>query len=325
MMRRSVRIACLAVSALVLGLGFNNARAAWPEKPIRWIVAFPAGGAVDILSRTIAPPLSKILGQQIVIENIPGAGGRIGILQVAKARPDGYTVGLAHAGPMAIDYALYKSMPYKSPGDFSMITMMGEQQNCVVVTPSSGIHSIKQLIAEAKAHPDTVRVASGATGTGSYLGAELFMAKTGVKFLLVPYKGNAPAVRAMLAGEDEVMFPSIRSVIGDIHGGELRAIAVTTETSVPALPGVPPVSKVVPDCCSSVWFGLMGPKGMPHEIVAKLNAAIHKVILNDKFKQEELKKGLTMKGSTPEGMRKYIISQKAMWKKVVAQAGLKPR
>lgn len=324
-MRHRLKITCLAICALAFGAVFSSAQAAWPEKPIRWIVPFPAGGAVDILSRTIAPELSKVLGQQIVIENVSGAGGRIGSLQIAKAKPDGYTVGLAHAGPLAIDYALYKSMPYKSPDDFTMIALMGGQQNCIVVNPSSDIHSVKDLLAKTKAHPNKVKLGSGGTGTGSYLGAELFMSKTGVKFLHVPYKGNAPAVRALLAGEVEVMFPSIRSVLGHIQAGRLRAIAVTTEESVPALPGVEPVAKTVPDCCSSVWFGLMGPAGLPKDVVTTLSAAIQKVVLNDKFKQQMYKKGLTLKGSTPQGLHDYVIAQKALWKKIAKEAGLKPR
>lgn len=324
-MKTVYRALFAAVIGAAMMIAIGPAQAEWPEKPIRWIVPFPAGGAVDILSRTVAPAISEELGQPIVVENVSGAGGRIGTREIAKADPDGYTIGLAHAGPLAINFALYKEMPYKSPDDFTPITMMGAQQNSVVVNPSSDIKSVKDLIEKARANPGKVKVGSGGSGTGSHLGAELFMSKTGVKFLHVPYKGNAPAVLGLLAGETEVMFPSISSVLGHIQDGRLRAIAVTTPKSVPALPGVPPVADTVPDCCSSVWFGLMGPAGLPDDVVKKLNAAVQKVVLDEKFKEKMYEKGLDLEGSTPEELRDYILAQQKLWKKVVTEAGIQPR
>lgn len=295
----------------------------YPSRPVRFIVPYPAGGATDILARALAQKLSESLGQQVIVDNRAGAGGVIGTELIAKSAPDGYTIGLAHAGPMAINPSLLKKLPYKTPADFSPISLMGLQENVVVVHPSLPVHSIRQLIALARARPGEVILGSGGTGTGSHLAGAMFMSMAHIKMLHVPYKGNAPAVVALLAGETQVMFPTILTAKPHVEAGRLRALAVTTAKRVAAMPDLPTVSEAgVPGYESSIWFGVMGPAGLPADIVARLNAAVGKVLNTPAFKTSFVNQGLDIETSSPEDFARLIASEKVKWAKVVKEAGI---
>jgi len=295
----------------------------YPSRPVRFILPYPAGGAVDILSRALSQKLSAVLGQQVVVDNRSGAGGMIGTDVIAKSTADGYTLGLAHAGPLAINPHLYKKLAYSPATDFSPITLMGRQENAVVVHPSLPVKSIKELIALAKARPGEVAIGSGGSGTGSHLAGALFMSMTQAKLLHVPYKGNAPAVIALLSGEVQVMFPTILTVKGHVEAGRLRALAVTTRKRVGAMPELPTVAEAgVPEYESSIWFGVIGPAGLPEPIVQRLNGAIVAILNEPKFKGNFTSKGLDIETSTAKEFAELISVERKRWKAVVEAAGI---
>jgi len=295
----------------------------YPSRPVRFIVPYPAGGATDILARSLAQKLTEVIGQQVFVENRAGAVGTIGTDAIAKAAPDGYTIGLAHAGPLAINLSLFKKLPYKSPGDFTPISLMGLQENVVVVHPSLPVRSIQQLIALAKARPGEVIMGSGGTGTGSHLAGAMFLSMTGIKVLHVPYKGNAPAVIALLSGETQIMFPTILTAMRHVEAGRLRALAVTTAERVAAMPDLPTVAEEgVPGYESSIWFGVMGPSGMPADMVKRLNAAVGKILNAPRFKANFVQQGLDIRTSSSEDFIKLITTEKVKWAKVVKEAGI---
>ncbi len=296
----------------------------YPSKSIRFIVPYPAGGATDILARAVAQKLTDAWNQAVVVDNRSGAGGIIGTDLIAKSAPDGYTIGLAHAGPLAINPSLYKSLPYSPAADFSQITLMGRQENMVVVHPSLPVKSIKELISLAKKKPGQVVLGSGGSGTGSHLAAELFMSMAGAKMLHVPYKGNAPSVVALLSGEVQVMFPTILTVKPHVDVGRLRALAVTTEKRVGAMPDLPTIAEAgLPGYESSIWFGVMGPAGIPSGIVARLNAEIVRILGIPELKASFVSQGLDIETSTAEAFAKFVRTEQEKWGKVINAAGIK--
>lgn len=296
----------------------------YPAKTIRFIVPYPAGGATDILSRALAQKLTEAWGQSVVVDNRSGAGGMLGTDLIAKASPDGYTIGLAHAGPLAINPSLYKKIPYDPLRDFAPVTLMGEQQNTVVVHPSLPVKSIRELIALAKAKPGEITMGSGGSGTGSHLAGELFVSMTGAKMLHVPYKGNAPSVIALLSGEVQVMFPTIITVRPHIRIGKLRPLAVTTAKRVPAMPDLPTVAEAgVPGYESSIWFGVIAPANTSKEIIGRLHAEIVKTLNVPGFRNSFFEQGLAIVTNTPQEFGTLIRSETDKWARVVKAAGIK--
>lgn len=296
----------------------------FPSRPMRFIVPYPAGGAVDILARAVGQKLTEAWGQPVVIDNRSGAGGMIGTEIIAKAPADGHTIGLAHAGPLAINPSLYKKLPYSPATDLAYITLMGRQENMVVVHPSLPVKSIKELIALARARPGQITIGSGGSGTGSHLAGEMFVSMTGAKMLHVPYKGNAPSVVALLAGEVQVMFPTILTVKPHIEAGRLRGLAVTTDKRVGAMPELPTVAEAgVPGYESSIWFGVMGPAGIPAEVVQKINAEVVRVLAVPAFKATFVSQGLDIQTSSPEEFAKFRSAEQEKWAKVIKDAGIK--
>jgi len=296
----------------------------FPSKPMRFIVPYPAGGAVDILARALGQKLTEAWGQPVVVDNRSGAGGMIGTELIAKAPLDGHTIGLAHAGPLAINPSLYKKLPYSPGSDFAYITLMGRQENMVVVHPSLPVKSIRELIELARAKPGQITIGSGGSGTGSHLAGEMFVSMTGTKMLHVPYKGNAPSVVALLAGEVQVMFPTILTVKPHIEAGRLRGLAVTTEKRVAAMPDLPTVAEAgVPGYESSIWFGAMGPAGMPADVVQKLNAEIVRILAVPELKASFVSQGLDIETSSTDSFAKMVRAEQDKWAKVIRDAGIK--
>lgn len=307
-----------------LGTAGNVAGQTYPARTIRFIIPYPAGGATDVFSRVVAQKLSEATGQAVVVDNRAGAGGMLGTDVVAKAPGDGYTIGLAHAGPLAINPSLYKKLPYDPIRDLAPISLMGEQQNTVVVHPSLPVKSIRELIGLAKARPGEIAMGSGGSGTGSHLAGEMFVSMTQVKMLHVPYKGNAPSVIALVSGEVQVMFPTILTVKPHVAAGRLRALAVTTAKRVSAMPALPTVAEAgVPGYESSIWFGVMAPAHTPKNIVTRLNDEIVRILGVAEFQRHFDAQGLTVRTSTPDEFRALIRSETVKWAKVVKDAGIK--
>jgi tripartite-type tricarboxylate transporter receptor subunit TctC len=312
---------------LSLGLLLSLAAAAagadaYPTKLIRMIVPFPAGGTTDILARSVGQKLGEALGQQVIIDNRPGAGGNIGSDMVAKAAPDGYTLLMGTVGTHAINPSLYPKMPYDHVKDFAPIALVAGVPNVLVVNPSVEAKSMQELIALAKAKPGQLSFASSGNGTSIHLSAELFKTMAGVDMLHVPYKGSAPALTDLIGGQVNLMFDNLTSSLSYIKAGKLRALAVTSSKRSPALPDVPTIAEAgLPGFEASSWFGVFAPAGTPPEIIARLNKEIVKALSSAELKERLAGQGAEAVGDSPEQFAAHIKSETAKWAKVVKASG----
>jgi len=313
------------VSALALLAPHVHAQApAYPTKPIRIVVPFPPGGATDILARDVAQKLSEAWGQQVIVDNRPGAGGNIGSELVAKAAPDGYTLEMGTVGTHAINASLYAKMPYDHIRDFVPVILVAGVPNVLVVNPSVPVNSVQELIAYAKANPGKLNFASSGSGTSIHLSGELFKVMAGVQMTHVPYKGSAPAVQDLIGGQVQLMFDNLPPSLPQIKAGKLRALAVTSATRAPALPDTPTIAEAgLPGFEASSWFGLLAPAGTPPAIVAKLNAEVAKWLATPEAREKLARQGANAAGGTPEDFAKHIAAETAKWAKVVKDSGAK--
>jgi tripartite-type tricarboxylate transporter receptor subunit TctC len=314
----------ILVLALALVLpGFAHAQA-WPSKPIRFVVPFPPAGTTDIVARAVAEKLSTRLAQPIVIENKPGAGGNIGSESVAKSAPDGYTFLVATVGTHAINASLYSKLPYDPVREFTPVVLLASVPNVVVVNPEVPAKSIRELIDLAKAKPGALNFASSGNGTSIHLSGELFKAMAGVDMQHVPFNGSGPANLAMVSGTVQVGFDNLPSCIGQIRGGKLRALAVTSATRSAALPDVPTVAESgLPGFDASSWFALYAPAGVPREIVARLATEIDAILKNPETKEKLAGYGANAEGGTPEALGAHARAETIKWAKVVKDSGAK--
>jgi tripartite-type tricarboxylate transporter receptor subunit TctC len=310
-------LACL----LSLSPGLACAQA-YPVKPIKMIVPFPAAGTTDIVARAVGQKLSEALGQQVIIDNRPGAGGNIGSDLVAKAAPDGYTLLMGTVGTHAINASLYSKMPFDHVKDFVPITLVAAVPNVLIVNPSVAAKSVQELIALAKAKPGQLSFASSGNGTSIHLSGELFKTMAGVDMVHVPYKGSAPALTDLMGGQVNLMFDNLPSALAHIKAGKLRALAVTSSKRSPALPDVPTISEAgLPGFEASSWFGVFAPAATPKEIIARLSAEIVKVINSAELKERLAAQGAEVVGGSPEQFAAHIKSETAKWAKVVKASG----
>ena len=322
---RSVAIA----AALAAVLGFSQGRAAaadYPDHNITFVVPSPPGGGTDTQARIMAPALSKILGQTIVIENRPGASGNIGAQAVATAKPDGYTI-LAMISSHVINPSVLKHVPYDINRDFAMISRTVTVPGVLVGNPKLPAKNMKELLAYMKANPGKVAFGSAGVGSLSHLIMELFQEDAGVKLLHVPYRGTRPALTDTLSGQVSLMVPDLTIALGQMKAGRLRAYAVTSDTRAPAAPDVPTLAEAgVPGFNAVQWFGIAAPAGTPKAIVDKLHAAIVKA-LNDPDVQARYKKlAMTPAPSkSPEAYTKFVQDEGARWAKVVKDAHVTAR
>jgi tripartite-type tricarboxylate transporter receptor subunit TctC len=317
------RLSLGVLLAAMAAIAFAQAPA-YPTKPIRLVVPFPAGGTTDILARAAAQKLTEAWGQPVVVDNRPGAGGNIGSELVAKAAPDGYTLEMGTVGTHAINASLYAKMPYDHVKDFFPVILVAGVPNVLVVHPSVPVNSVAELIAYAKANPGKLNFASSGNGTSIHLSAELFKVMSGVQMAHVPYKGSAPAVQDLLGGQVQLMFDNLPSALPHIKGGKLRALAVTSAQRAPVLPDVPTIAEAgLPGFEASSWFGVLAPAGTPPAIVAKLNAEIAKWLASPEAKEKLQAQGANVAGGPPEEFAKHIAAETAKWAKVVKESGAK--
>ena len=294
----------------------------YPSKPIRVVVPYPPGGTPDILIRELAPKLTAALGQQIIVENRPGAGGNIGSEVVAKAAPDGYTLVMGTTATHSINQALYKKLAYDPVKDFVAVALIATMPNVLVVNNDFPVKNVKELIALAKAKPGTITFGSGGNGTTHHLSGALFEKMTGVDMTHVPYKGAGQALPDLIGGQINIMFDNITSSMAYIKSGKLRVLAVTTPKRSAALPDVPTMQEAgVPGYEMSGWFGLLAPAKTPPEIVARLNKAINKILQSIEMKELLAKQGAEIVISTPAEFTAFVKERTDKMTKVVKDSG----
>jgi tripartite-type tricarboxylate transporter receptor subunit TctC len=296
----------------------------YPEKPVRVVVPFPAGGAADIVARQVVQGVGAALGAQFIVDNRAGAGGAIGADNVARAQPDGYALLFASSSAMSINPHIGAKSPYDALRDFTPIVLIGFAPNVLVVHPSLPTKTVKDLIALAKVKPGALNFASNGTGTLSHLTGELFMQRAGIRMLHVPYKGAAPATVDTMAGNVTVLFAAYPSVSGQERAGKLRALAVTSAKRAEIAPNLPTVAEAaLPGFESSQWWGLYGPAGLPGAIVNRLNAETNKVLKTAEVRKRLAADGAEAAGGTPAQLASYHKADFEKWAKVVKAAGVK--
>jgi tripartite-type tricarboxylate transporter receptor subunit TctC len=312
------------VCALILAFSCLGPRSGvadeYPARPVRWIVAFPAGGANDIVARIVGNALSQKLGQPFIIENKSGAGGNIGTEVALSAAPDGYTILFA-APHNAINASLYPHLRFDFLRDSVPIAGLAATPNVMVVHPSLPARTIPEFISWAKANPGAVRMASAGNGTAIHLSGELFMAMTGTRLTHVPYRGGAPALNDLIAGHVDVMFDNLPSSIAHIRSGDVRALAVTSAARTDALPDTPPVSETVAGYEASIWYGIVAPKGTPPVVVEKLNAAVSDVLNKPEVRARLAQVGCTPMPLSATAFGELLRHETEKWRQVVSFAG----
>jgi tripartite-type tricarboxylate transporter receptor subunit TctC len=296
----------------------------YPDHAIKLIVPQAAGSATDNAARLLGAVLSQELGQQVIIEDRPGGALTIGLDLVAKAAPDGYTIGMGPIGALAITRHMVKKLPYIIERDFQPIALVTRGQMLLAVSPQLPVKSVKDLIAYAKAHPGKLTNASSSNGSPGHVGGELFKFMTGVQIVHVPYRGGALAIQDLMAGRVDVMFESLQSIAPFAQAGKVHALAVTADHRSPAFPDLPTVAEAgVPGYDAATWTGVIAPAGVPRPIVDKLNAAINRALKSPAFLQKFEKTGDEPGGGTPEEFAGTIRKDSAKWGDVIARAGIK--
>jgi tripartite-type tricarboxylate transporter receptor subunit TctC len=318
---RIAAVAWLAIASL-FAASLANAQS-YPSRPIRVVVPFSPGGAVDGPMRVIAQELAKRLGQQVVIDNRPGAGATIGSEIVAKSPPDGYTLLLA-SQTNAISATLYSKLTFDPVDDFVAVSLIGREPGVVVVHPSLPVHTLQELVAYAKARPGRIDYASSGNGSGQHLFMAMLASMTGMQLTHVPYKGSGQATADLLGGQVLVSIPGTAGMVGHIKAGKLRALAVTGTTRSPQLPDVPTVAEAgVPGYAAYVWMGLLAPRGTPPAIIERLNGALKDTLASDDVRQHMTSAGIEVVGSTPDEFTAFFRAERDRWAKVIRETGAK--
>jgi tripartite-type tricarboxylate transporter receptor subunit TctC len=296
---------------------------AYPVRPIHVVVGFAAGGGADIMARLIGQGLTEKLGQQIVVDNRPGAGTNIATEVVAKATPDGYTLLLANS-PNSINATLYDNLSFDFMRDTVPVASIGRVPLVMVVNPALPAKTVPEFIAYAKANPGKVNMGSGGNGAPDHMSGELFKAMAGVGILHVPYRGVAPAIADLLGGQVQVIFGTMPAVIALIKSGKLRALGVTTAARSDQLPDVPAIGEFVPGYEASQWYGISAPKGTPAEAIERLNRETNAVLADPKMQARLAELGASVLPGTPADFGKLVADETAKWAKVVKLSGVKP-
>jgi len=328
---RPVRTTLIRLLAITLGAASiaaapcTGAQTAWPTKPIRLIVPFPAGGSVDVTSRALAQKLGEQLGQPVIVDNRPGAGGNIGMDAVAKSTNDGYTLGMGALSTHAVNPSLYAKMPYDALKDFEPISLVVVTPNVLVTNPQSlPGSSIADIVNYAKAQRGKVNCASGSNGSAGHLACELFRLQSGAEITHVPYKGGGPAMTDLLGGNVQMMFDNMASALPQIKAGKLKAFAVTTPKRSALAPELPTMAEAgMKDFDVFTWWGLFAPAGTPADIVNRIAAETAKALAAPDLREKWLASGAEPAASTPQSFRTFIGSELPKYARIVKESGAK--
>jgi len=308
----------------VLAATDSNAQSKYPDRPVKIVVGFTAGGGTDVAARVLALKLSEAFGQSFVVENRPGASGLIGSDAVAKSPADGYTLMVGSQTTLAVAPALYKKFTGDASKDFTGISMIGISPLVAIVNPASPIKSTAELIAFAKSQSEPMIFGSGGVGTTPHMAGELFAFTSGIKMSHVAYRGEAPAVNDLLGQQIPFMFSNASVVLSNVKAGKLRGLAVTTAKRTSFAPEIPTIAETLPGFEAATWFALVAPAGTPRDIVQKLNAEIQRFAASSETQQRFADLGMTSEASTPEALDATIKSEIAKWAKVIKDADIKP-
>lgn len=313
----------ILIAPAALAFAAAAARAQLGNAPVRILVGAPAGGSTDTLARSLAVSMGPALGRTVIVENKPGAGGNIAADAVAKAVPDGNTLLMSFTSH-AINATLYPSLPFDPVKDFTALTCVATSPSILVASPSVPAKDVKELIALAKARPGQLNFAIGAVGSSLHMAGEAFKMQSGVDIVNIPYKGTAPAVQDLLAGQVQLMFAAVGNVKAHIQAGKLKALGVTTATRLPAFPEVPAIAEALPGYESSAWFGLFGPARLPADVSRKLSDAARRALQQPDMLRRLDTEGAIPVGNSPEQFAAFVQSEIPRWAKVVKFSGAKP-
>ncbi len=298
--------------------------AKYPDKPIKMVVGFTAGGGTDVVARILAQKMSETLGQTVVVENRTGASGMIAGEMVAKSPPDGYTLMMGTQTTYAVAPTLYRKTSLDPARDFAGIAMSAVSPLVLVVHPSVPVQSVKDLIAMAKAKPGGINYGSGGLGTTPHMSGELFQAVAGIRLAHTAYRGEAPAINDLIGGQIPFMFSNLSAIVGNVRAGHVRALGVTSAKRAPALPDVPTLAEAgLPGFEAATWFALVAPTGTPRDVLLRLNAEVKGALALPDVRQRYADLGMTAEDSTPESVDAYIKSEIAKWTKVIQDADIK--
>jgi tripartite-type tricarboxylate transporter receptor subunit TctC len=329
MLRRTLlKVVPSALTALLLATvaclpGEAGAQTAgYPNKPVTIVVPFTAGGNTDAFARMVGDELDKALGQRFLVENKPGAGGNLGAAQVARATPDGYTLGMGTVSTHAINPSLYKKLPFNPDTAFAPVSLIATLPNVLVVNPSINAKSVPELIDLLKAEPEVHTYASSGPGTSPHLGAELFATMTGTKMTHVPYKGSGQSIMDVVAGHVDMVFDNIPTAAAQAKAGKVRALAVTSLERAPLLPDVPAMAEFLPGFEATSWHGLFAPGGTPKEIVEKLSSEVQRIMKLPHIQERMQAMGAKPIGNTPEEFTQHISVERKKWAEVVKASGV---
>ena len=313
----------LAAALLAVFAGAAGAQT-YPNKPIRIVVPYAAGGTSDILARQIGPKLTDAWGQPVVVENKPGANGNVGADFVAKSAPDGYTLLLTDLGGLVISASVYPKLPFNPAKDFSPVVMVSYSPHVLAVNPDVQVKDVKELVAMAKAHPGKLNFAISGIGGAPHLAGIEFAQRLGLDWTYIPYKGGADAVTGVVGRQAHVLFNGMLATWPHVTGGRMRALAISAAQRVPSAPETPTVAEQgLPGFETGSYQGVIGPAGLPRETVAKLNAELVKVLNTAEMKERFAKQGTEVRTGTPESLGSWMTSEQAKWAKVVKESGAK--